>query len=268
MLRGLLLPVILALTLRGQGSGPSYSATGLVNGATYLSGPLAPNTWATLKGSNLAWTTVTAGPSDMTGDQWPVRIPGAGVQVLFAGGTPAHLSYVSPTQINFLTPASRAPGVTSLTVVRDGVSGPSISVTFADTAPGLFQNNSMAVAAHADWSLITDDAPARPGEIVVLFGTGLGQTVVPLDSQSDGRLVAMTSDPAGLRIQRFADLSVILNESTLDPQRILWAGLTPGFAGLYQVNLQLPDSLQANPFIRIRIGDQASAEGVKLAVRP
>ena len=42
--------------------------------------------------------------------------------------------------------------------------------------------------------------PARPGEIVVLYGTGLGQTVVPLDSQSDGRLVAMTSDPVALRI--------------------------------------------------------------------
>jgi uncharacterized protein (TIGR03437 family) len=268
LLRGLFLPAILTLTLQGQSSGPSYSASGLVNGATYLPGPLAPNTWVTLRGSNLAWTTATAGPADMTGDQWPVRIPGAGVQVLFAGGTPAHLLYVSPTQINFLTPASRVPGNTTLIVVRDGVAGPSIPVTFADTAPGLFQNNSMAVAAHADGSVITDDAPARPGEIVVLYGTGLGQTVVPLDSQSDGRLVAVNSNPAALRILRFADLSVTLNDSTVDPRRILWAGLTPGFAGLYQINLQLPDTLEANPFIRIRMGDQASAEGVKLAVRP
>jgi uncharacterized protein (TIGR03437 family) len=204
----------------------------------------------------------------MTGDQWPIRIPGAGVQVLFAGGTPAHLRYVSPTQINFLTPASHAPGVTSLMIVRDGVVGPSIPVTFAEASPGLFQNDSMITAAHADGSLLTEDAPARPGEIVVLYGTGLGQTVVPLDSRSDGRLVAMTSDPAGLRIQRFADLSVTFNESALDPLRILWAGLTPGFAGLYQINLQLPDSLEANPLVRIRIGDQASADDVKLAVQP
>ena len=268
MLRRVFLPALLALTLQGQSSGPSYSAAGLVNGATYLPGPLAPNTWATLYGSNLAWNTAVAGPADMTGNQWPIKIAGAGVQVLFAGGTPAHLSFVSPTQINFLTPASRAPGLTTMTLIRDGVAGPSIPVTFTDAAPGLFQNNSMAAAAHADGSLISVDAPARPGEIVVLYGTGLGQTVVPLDSQSDGRLVPVASDPATLRIQLFADLAVTLNESALDPQRILWAGLTPGFAGLYQINLKLPDTLEANPSIRIRIAGQNSAEGIKLAVRP
>ena len=78
----------------------------------------------------------------------------------------------------------------------------------------------------------------------------------------------MASDPATLRIQLFADLAVTLNESALDPQRILWAGLTPGFAGLYQINLKLPDTLEANPSIRIRIAGQNSAEGIKLAVRP
>ena len=39
-------------------------------------------------------------------------------------------------------------------------------------------------------------------------------------------------------------------------------------AGLYQINLQLPDSLDANPFIKVRIGDQVSADGIKLAVQP
>jgi uncharacterized protein (TIGR03437 family) len=268
LLRGLFLPAILALVLQGQSSGPSYSAAGLVNGATYVAGPLAPNTWVTLYGSNLAFVTATPGPGDMGGGQWPVRISGAGVQVLFSGGTPAYLSYVSPTQINFLTPASRIPGGTTLMVVRNGVSGPAIPVTFIDATPGLFQSNLMAIATHADGSVITSDAPARPGEVVVLYGTGLGPTVAPFDSQSDGRMVPLTSDPAGLKILRLADLSVTLSDATVDPDHILWAGLTPGFAGLYQINLQLPDRLEVDPFIRIRIGDQASAEGVKLAVQP
>jgi uncharacterized protein (TIGR03437 family) len=81
-------------------------------------------------------------------------------------------------------------------------------------------------------------------------------------------MVPLTYDPAGLKILRFADLLVTLNDAALEPDHILWAGLTPGFAGLYQINLQLPDRVEADPFIRIRIGDQASAEGVKLAVRP
>jgi uncharacterized protein (TIGR03437 family) len=267
LFRGLLLPAVLALSLQGQGTGPSYSAAGLVNGATYLAGPLAPNTWVTLYGSNLSWTTGTAGPADMTDGQWPVKIPGAGVQVLFAGGTPAHLSFVSPTQINFLTPASRTPGSTTLMVVRDGVVGPAIPVMFADTSPGLFQNNSVASATHADGSPVNSDTPAHPGEIVVLYGTGLGQTTVPLDSQSDGRLVA-AADPITLRIQRFADLRVTLDDTAIDQQLIFWAGLTPGCAGVYQINLQLPDSLGPDPQIRIWIGDQGSAPDVRLAVQP
>jgi uncharacterized protein (TIGR03437 family) len=260
------LPAILALTLQGQGTGPSYSSAGLVNGATYLPGPLAPNTWTTLYGTNLSFTTATAAAKDMTGGQWPIEIPGSGVRVLFSGGTPAHISYVSPTQINFLTPASHLPGPATITVVRDSIMGPSVTAVFADVSPGLFQNNSMAVASHADGSSINDDAPAHPGEVVVIFGTGLGQTAVPLDSQSDGKLVTST-DTTALRIQRFADLSVTFDGTPLDPQRIQWAGLTPNFAGLYQINLQLPDDVWPNPLIRVWIADQPSADGIRLTVQ-
>src|SRR5262249_13418207 len=157
-----------------------------------------------------------------------------------------------------------APGPTSLTVVRDGVMGPTIAIDFAEVSPGLFQNNSMASASHADGSLINSDAPAHPGEIVVLYGTGLGQPAVPLDSESDGRAVT-SSDLTALRIQRFADLQVTLDDSKVDPQRILWAGLTPGLAGVYQINLQLPDSVAPNPLIRVWIADQGSAPGIILA---
>lgn len=269
MLRCLFLLALWPAAVWAQSAGaPSYSTAGLVNAATNQPGPLAPNSWATLYGSNLAWTTSTVGPADMTGDQLPVKITGAGVQVLFAGGTPAHLLFVSPTQINFLVPASRAPGDTNLMVVRDGIVGPSIPVTVTAAAPGIFQNNSVAVASHADGSLIKSDSPAVPGEIIVLYCTGLGQTVTPLDTQSDGRLVPLNADLASITILRLADLAITFNDLALDPQRILWAGLTPGFAGLYQVNLQLPDSLPANPQIRIWIAQQSSPWGITIPVRP
>ncbi len=252
-----------------QSSGaPSYSAAGLVNAATNQGGALAPNTWATLYGSNLSWNTSTAGPGNLVGNQLPVQIPGAGVQVLLSGGTPAHLLFVSPTQINFLVPASRSPGAMSLTVVRDGFAGPSIPLTVADVAPGIFQNNSLAVATHLDGSVVNENAPAVPGEIIVLYCTGLGQTAVPLDTQSDGRLVPLDAPPSTIRIQRFAELAITLAGNGIDPKLILWAGLTPGFAGLYQVNLQLPDALDTDPEIRIWIGTQASPPGVQLAARP
>jgi uncharacterized protein (TIGR03437 family) len=261
------LPAVLSFVLYGQSTAPSYSASDLVNGATYLPGPIAPNTWVTLYGKNLAWVTASAGPSDMVAGQWPVKIAGAGVQIQFSGGTPARLSYVSPTQINFLTPAFRISGPATLTLVRDGMVGPAITVTFADVSPGLFQNNSMASASHADGSPINNDAPAHPGEIVVLYGTGFGPPVIPLDDQSDGRLVTST-DPNAIRLQRIADLRVMLDDTVLDPEAILWAGLTPGCAGVYQVNLQLPDSAGPNPAVRVWIGDQGSAPDVRLPLQP
>jgi len=153
-------------------------------------------------------------------------------------------------------------------VVRDGVVGPPVALVFAETSPGLFQNDSKALATHAaDGSPVSDDSPAHPGEIVLLSATGLGQTVLPLDTQDDGRLVTST-DPNGLRIQRFADLSVTLDDAALDPVYVQWCGLTTGAAGVYQITLQLPDSVGPNPSIRIRIGDQGSASGITLPVQP
>jgi uncharacterized protein (TIGR03437 family) len=263
LLHRLLLLALLPSAAWAQSSGaPSYSAAGLVNAATGLPGPLAPNSLATLYGSNLAWVTASAKISD---DRLPVKIANAGAQIIFGGSSLAHLLFVSPTQINFLVPSSRAAGTTTLVVVRDGFAGPTIPVTIAAVSPGLFQNTGMAAASHAGGSIITPDASAHAGEIVVLYGTGLGQTAMPVDSDSDGRLVAITADPSTIEIQRFADLSVMLNDVPIDSSRILWAGLTPGFAGLYQINLQLPDTVEPDPEIRVAIGEQSSPAGVKLA---
>ena len=244
-----------------------YTAADVVNGATYWPGPLAPNTWTTLYGKNLSWTTASISPTDLSDGTWPTRIPGTGVQILFGRGTPARVSYVSPTEISFLTPAAQDLGPTTLTVMRDGLYGPPITIVFAEVSPGLFQDKLMACASHPDGSLIDNDSPAHPGEIVVLTANGLGQTTVPLDSQSDGRIVTST-DAATLRIQRFADFRVTLDDSPVDSERVLWAGLATGFAGQYQIKLQLPDSVGPNPEIRVWIGDQGSPPGIRLAVQP
>jgi uncharacterized protein (TIGR03437 family) len=262
--RSLFLLALLPLAF-GQTSGaPSYSPAGLVNAATNQPGPLAPNTLAILNGADLAW--ITAATRANPGDQLPQRM--AGVQVFLTGGAPAFLTYVSPTQIKFLVPASRVPGDTTLNIVRNGLFGPSIPLTLAETAPAIFQTDNLATATHADGSPINRDSLPTPGESIVLFCTGLGPPVIPRDSADDGRLLPLDVDLSTVRLANFDDLALTLNDTPIDPQLIQWAGLTPGAAGMYQINLQLPATLDPDPQIRISIGGQASPEGVRLPTQP
>jgi uncharacterized protein (TIGR03437 family) len=62
-------------------------------------------------------------------------------------------------------------------------------------------------------------------------------------------------------------LKVYLDETQVDPARVLWAGFSPGNAGLYQVNMYLPEDAGPDPEIRLLMGNKPSAPGIKLAVR-
>jgi uncharacterized protein (TIGR03437 family) len=63
------------------------------------------------------------------------------------------------------------------------------------------------------------------------------------------------------------DLQVYLDGKPLDPAKVLYAGLAPGWPGLYQIDLVLPDDAGPDPEIRVAIGNQASPPGLKLAVQ-
>ena len=64
------------------------------------------------------------------------------------------------------------------------------------------------------------------------------------------------------------DLLVTLDDLELDQSLIQWAGLSPGFAGLYQINLQLPDMIGPDPQVRVWIDGVGSPMGVKVAAKP
>ena len=59
-----------------------------------------------------------------------------------------------------------------------------------------------------------------------------------------------------------------LNGSAVDPSKVAYAGVTPGYAGLYQVNLFVPDDAPANPEVRIGWTGQMSAAQLILPVQP
>jgi uncharacterized protein (TIGR03437 family) len=240
---------------------PSYSAAGIVNASNYAPGPFAPNSVLSLFGSNLAYSTQTLTSDLIAGGKLPILMAGVGVYV---DGSLAPLLYVSPVQINFLVPITEIAGNAQVTVVRQGVAGPTVTLNLASAAPQLFSDpNNPGYVLAEDWNLgnavIAPGARAQGGDILILFATGLG-AVVPMTASGE---LAEYASP----IANPGTLTVTIGGTALNPSAILYAGLTPGSAGLYQINLVLPANSAANPVVQVSVGGQASAAGCQLAVQ-
>jgi uncharacterized protein (TIGR03437 family) len=238
------------------GAAPTYSTDSILNGADFTPGPFAPGSIVTIFGADLSFGTAGI-PTGSQNNALPDFL--ADVRV-YVNNLTSPLIYVCPTQINFVVPDNLLAGRVPVRVVRQGVTGPEAKIMLADAAPKLFTTQAgYAIAQHgADYSMVTPNAPARAGEVVVIYATGLGRTA---------------PEPAVFEIPQYAGLLVsglqlFLDGSQVSPDRIFYAGLTPGSAGVYQVNVTLPDELGSDPEIRVTVAAQVSTAGVKLPVQP
>ena len=158
------------------------SVLGVFNGASW-SPAIAPNTWISIFGTNLASGSRGWMASDFVDNRLPTQLDGVGVSI---GGKPAYVAYVSPTQLNVLVPDLAPPGPYELQVVTPSGTTNSVSMPVAQFAPALFRFDAAggryAAAVHPDGTYVGDPAllagigatPARPGEIVSLYGSGFG----------------------------------------------------------------------------------------------
>jgi len=234
---------------------PSYSVASIVNAATQTAGPLAPNTLATMYGSNLAFD--TAAVSTLIGGTLPTSLAGVTVSV---GNIASPLLFVSPGQINFIVPYDLTAGVVNVYVARQNVAGPVVAIQLNATAPGLFPwDGNEVIAIHLNGTLISPSAPAHAGEIVVIYATGLGRTS---PDTSSGHIVGSAAT-----IVAAAQMQVLLNGTACSAASVLYAGLAPGFAGLYQINLVLPTPVPVNPMIRIAVGAGIGSAPLQLATK-
>jgi uncharacterized protein (TIGR03437 family) len=240
---------------------PFFTAAGIVQGATQTTAILAPNTIATIYGTNLSWTTHILTAADLNGGTLPTSLDGVTVYV---HNIACNLLYVSPGQINFLIPYELTVTSAEVLVARQGIAGPiginglpSVNIPLATTSPAFFQwNGNFAVAEHADGSLISPASSAQAGETIVLFAAGLGRTV---PDSSSGAIPTSAAT-----ILYASQLQILLNGSPLAEGSVQYAGVTPGFAGLYQINVALPDDLPPNPNIQVVIGTQVSPPTIQL----
>lgn len=244
-----------------QRQAPSYSADSIVNLASGERGRLAPNTLAAIYGTNLAPYSRARVESDLQGDILPYQLSGTGVMVK-VGGLLAPVEYISPEVVIFLVPSELRPGPVSVVLTYNFLSGPAIRVALLPAAPAWFlMETGFVLARHSGSMEWVDEAhPARPGESVILYAAGLG------DSRPILPFREMPREPVPLSALNHFRLLV---EGTEVPRDQLgFVGLSPGFPGVYEIHVILPSELDANPEVNVDLAGAATESGIRLRLEP
>lgn len=239
---------------------PSISANGVVNGASFQPGVI-PGSWATIQGSNLGSKTDTWNNFIVNG-VLPTTLDNVSVTI---GGKPAYVNYISGNQINFLVP-DVGPGPLQVTVTNSAGTSTAFTVQSSLFGPAFFAwpgNQAVATRQNFSWAAKAGTfagattVPAKPGDVIILWGTGFGPTTPPA--------------PAGVQVPGDKTYSTsTLPAVTINnlPAKVFGAALAPSFAGLYQVAIEVPASLADGDWPLVAtIGGVASPTSVVLSVK-
>lgn len=238
---------------------PEYSTGSIANAAGIRPGRLAPNTIFTIYGTNLSNIKWAIRPEDLLNNRLPTSTPNGEVFVQLQG-IRLPLFFVSPNQINALVPADFLAGNLTLQVYRDITRGPATTITISAEAPEIFRlDTEFAAATHADGRVITAELPAVADEVIVIYGTGFG----PLKSNGAN----LTVPDRAIEVRRAADYRVRIDGEELTPVSVQYVGITPGFAGLYQVNVRMPKQLDLNVRFEVGVDGSWSDPGIRLYTR-
>ncbi len=234
---------------------PVIQPGGIVNVANYKP-DISPGVILAIFGSDLA-------PSTSLTSAFPMPTTLAGVRVeLVEGNTsrPIPLFFVSPGQINALLPYDvkgtmaqlRVRSGTALSAPETFILTPRAPRLLTKTMDGLGE----AILLHASYTVVSAAAPARAGEVVILYLVGLGAVSPPVTAGT----AAGDGGANGPLSQLTAEVTASVDGR---PAKVLFAGLAPYFAGLYQLNLQLPDDLTGGPnTITVACGGERSQTGI------
>jgi len=232
--------------------------TSVLSGASFLPGTV-PNSWVAIFGTNLA---TANGFWNIVNGVIPQNVDGVTVSI---GGQPAYMEYVSSTQINVLAPDIGA-GPVQVTVTNSLGTSPAFSSTSAIYGPAFFQwPNNYAVATYQDFSYAVKNGefpsvttvPAKPGDVLILWGTGFGPTTpaAPVgDLTPSNGTTYLTSDPVTVTVGGIS-------------ATVYGTALAPGYAGLYQVAIQVPAVPNGDQPVVAKIGGVSSPITTLLTVQ-
>jgi uncharacterized protein (TIGR03437 family) len=185
----------------------------------------------------------------------PTTVSGTSITI---GGIQAPLYYVSPTQINAQIPYELAAGNQyQLVVNTNGALSTPQTLQLSKAAPQVLQYSSGSVVAqHLDGSLVSATSPAAPGEDLVIYLSGLGAVNIPV---ADG-----AASPSNPPAQVVDTPTLTLNGSSV---KVLFAGLTPTLAGLYQIDFVVPAGLNTGSYTLVIAQDGSATNQTLLPVK-
>lgn len=219
-----------------QGNVPKVNSGGIVNAADY--GPSIPTgAFFAIYGTNLAPRLVQAKTVPL-----PTQLDGVSVSVRISGQTvAAPLLFVSPQQINAQMPYGTG-GKNVTVIVKTAAGSSNETVVKVDAVAPRFYTKTMdgrgeaLLLRYPEYTLVSESAPALPGDVVMLYLSGLGEVSPPIAAglkPGDGTTTPLNEVPV-------ATVEVYVNAQRA---QVFWAGLAPGWPGLYQINFQMPPTL-------------------------
>jgi uncharacterized protein (TIGR03437 family) len=245
---------------------PSISTGGLVSASAFGQfSSVAPGSWIEIYGSSLSNTTRGWTLADFTGLTAPTSLDGVSVSI---GGKQAFIDYINPGQINALLPSDTPLGNQQIIVNNGTKSSAPYPVTVNTTQAGLLAPPNFNIGGiQYAVAIFTDGAyalpagslsgvttrPAKPGDVLTLYGVGFGPVTPNI--------------PAGQLAQQLTTLALPFQVSIGGvPASLLYYGLAPNFTGLYQFNVMVPSVPAGTAALTFTINGVAGTQTLSLPI--
>jgi uncharacterized protein (TIGR03437 family) len=238
--------------VRTMPQGPQIVPSGVRNAASFVSGAVAPGEIVSIFGSGLGPDTPLIGKLDDSG--WLPRT--LGDTAVDFDGQPAPLFYVASGQINAQVPFEAGSRTSTRIHLRYRDSGSEVIMPIAPGSPAIFGDPVRPAVVNEDGSLNDPSHPARRGSVVVVYGTGQGVVDPPLETGA-----AAPAKPLSLAAGLTASIAGL-------PAAVEFAGMTPGFVGLLQVNLVVPKETPVGMVaLTLAVNDTVGSNGAHIWVQ-